>query len=248
MYDRPGRRSRGSARPSRPARTAAPAQRRLGPRAQVPVVHDPGQGVTRLGAVGVDEQPAAAVVDDRVSPPTAAATTGVRRPAPRPRPGRTTRCTTARRRSAAANHCASSLWATGGTNPPLRRGRAPRRAAPATPGARPEPDGPPTTGTTRRLRSSGSRSRSTATARSSTSGALRGWIRPANISTDASSGRSSRRRTSARSRGRNTSRSTPGWITSTREAQASYRLMSCWPRCRCWRSGCRRPRPPAPRR
>ena len=58
--------------------------------------------------------------------------------------------------------------------------------------SRPEPDGPPTTGTTSRDRSAGSRSSSERTACSSTSGALSGWMRPANISTTASSGIPSR--------------------------------------------------------
>ena len=67
---------------------------------------------------------------------------------------------------------------------PRRRCRGARPGRPARSGcSRPEPDGPPTTGTTTRERSSGARSSSTATARSRTSGAFSGWIRPANIST-----------------------------------------------------------------
>ena len=68
------------------------------------------------------------------------------------------------------------------------------RAARAVGRSRPLPEGPPTTGTTSRERRPGSRSSRTATARSSTSGALSGWIRPANISTTASRGQARARR------------------------------------------------------
>ncbi|CAM5453397.1 hypothetical protein SPURM210S_06586 [Streptomyces purpurascens] len=103
------------------------------------------------------------------------------------------------RREAARNQSASCSWPTGGRN--RTTSAMPRRAASfCRPSglARPLPLGPPTTGTRMRERSSGRSSRRTATARSSTSGAFRGWMRPAKSGISASWGRPRRARAAAR--------------------------------------------------
>ena len=82
-----------------------------------------------------------------------------------------------------------------------RRRRCPSRAASfcSRSGlARPVPLGPPTTGTTRRARSDGSLLQEAATARSRTSGAFSGWMRPTKSGISASCGRPSRARAAAR--------------------------------------------------
>ena len=157
---------------------------------------------------------------------------GCRSPGPRRRPGRTTRCTTARRPAvAAAYHRASSACGDRRHEPHhVVDAELGRPARPAPRGARARcPDGPPTTGTTSREPQRRARARAArATARSSTSGALSGWIRPANSSTCGVRGQPERGGARRRvSRGRNTSRSTPGWTTSTRPGSASYRSISC---------------------
>ena len=78
--------------------------------------------------------------------------------------------------------------------------------------ARPVPLGPPSDGDDEPVeRSSGRRASSSAAARSSTSGAFSGWIRPTNSSTTASAGRPTRGAGPRRwSPGVKTSRSTPG--------------------------------------
>ena len=187
-----------------------------------------GRPVARL--VAVDQQAAVAVADDgRSARRRQRRRPGCRWPGPRRRPARRTRCRTARRPGSPRR-----------TTGPARPGRpaartGPRRSRPSSAASwasdsgcsSPEPDGPPTTGTTRRERSSGPSS-STATARSSTSGAFSGWIRPANSSTCASAGQPERgpglapgpaggRRRGRRRGGR--PRPAPG--------SASYRLISC---------------------
>ena len=129
-----------------------------------------------------------------VSPPTAAATTGVpvacASTATSPNDSLYDGTATA---VAAAYQRASSAWDTGGTNRTTSASpSSAARSASACGLSSPVPDGPPTTGTTSRSRRPGSRASSSATARSSTSGALSGWIRPANSSTSESVGQAER--------------------------------------------------------
>ena len=132
-----------------------------------------------------------------------------------------------------------------------RRCRARRPASAAARGAsRPEPLGPPTTGTrSRRAQRRVARPAAAAAARSSTSGALSGWIRPTNSSTTASCGQADARGGRRRGRraepvevdaGRDDLRPGPGRRRTGRPAGG--------PRRRCWRSAGRPRRRPAPRR
>ena len=75
---------------------------------------------------------------------------GCRSPGPRPRPARRTRCRTARRPAvAAAYQRASSAWETGGTKRTMSAmPSSAARSASACGLSSPEPDGPPTMGTT----------------------------------------------------------------------------------------------------
>src|SRR6185436_18006826 len=82
----------------------------------------------------------------------------------------------------AAYQSTSSLCATGGTNRTI--GEMPSSSASRTSESgrsRPDPDGPPTTATVSDERSDDCRASSTATARSITSGAFSGWIRPTKV-------------------------------------------------------------------
>ncbi len=127
---------------------------------------------------------------------------------------------------AAAYQSASSSWATGGTN--RARSAIPRpaaRSSSAVGRSSPLPDGPPTIATVVRSRRPDAIRR--AAASSTTSGALSGWMRPANRITSWSCGRPRAARAAARSRGRKRSRSTPGWTTSTRAGSAPYSSTIC---------------------
>ena len=243
LPSRTGRRAR-----SAPAATARRAGRgRRAGRAQRAGVVD--------GVVAVDQQRR-----DAVARPRCAARRrrprrpACRRPAPRGRPGRTTRCTTARTTSVgrAVPVGELGLRRPAARTAPRRRCRARRPAAASDSGwSSPVPDGPPTTGDDQPVeRSAGSRSSSAATARSSTSGAFSGWIRPTNSSTAASAASPSRARgRPPRSPGGTASRSTPGWTTVDPGRVGVVQLdQLAWPPRRCWRPAGRRPRRPAPRR
>src|SRR6185437_8481832 len=90
----------------------------------------------------------------------------------------------------------------------------------------PVPLGPPTNATTSRSASQPWSCTSFAAARSSTSGALSGWTRPANINTIAFCGRRRRLLAWDCDPGLNTDRSTPGLTVATRRGSASYSLIS----------------------
>ena len=140
-----------------------------------------------------------------VSPPTAAATTGVpvacASTATSPKDSLYDGTHDQRRRGVPVGELG---WATGGTN--RTTSSMPSAAASWTSDSgcsRPVPEGPPTTGTTEPVAQRRVSLEQRGTARSSTSGAFSGWIRPANISTTASRGSPSRAR-GAVDDGRNT--------------------------------------------
>ena len=243
--ERPRRRPRASASavavPAEPARRARTAPAERGPAA--PGRSSSARAAPRRSRRGRARRPARRTRRRRTavrSPPTAAATTGVPHAcasiATSPNDSLYDGTTTT---SAARYQSASSACATGGTN--RTTSAMPSRAASscsASGRSRPVPDGPPTTGddeplAQRRvaLRAAG------AAARSSTSGALSGWMRPTNSSTSASRGDAEPRAGVGRPPGRKTSRSTPGCTTRDPLGVGVVELdQLLGPPRRCWRS------------
>ena len=163
-----------------------------------------------------------------VSPPTAAATTGVPQAcasrATRPKDSEYDGTQTT---EAARYHSASPAPAIGLTNRVTSStSRARASSACASGCSIPLPDGPPMIATTSRSRSDGSCSSIRAAALIRMSGAFKGWIRPTKASRTASSGTPTARRAAACEPGLKTSRSTPGLTTPTLAGCAPYRVMS----------------------